>query len=71
MTGLRKDCVYYEPMLPANWRGYCNKLQKVIKARDCRDCGWYYLKRDAGTMGEVGRKDLTKLLEEDKKKWGV
>lgn len=61
------DCVYYSNMRPEQYRAWCSKLNRMIRARDCTDCGWYLMKLHAGTVGEQGRKDLEAKLREEKK----
>lgn len=38
----KKDCIYYnDAPRPQQYRADCDKLQKVIKPKDCNGCGWY------------------------------
>lgn len=60
----KRDCVYYEVMRPEQYQAYCNKLNRVIKVKDCEGCGWYELAVHAGSRGEKGRDDLTKFLQD-------
>lgn len=62
---LRVDCVYYESMRPDQYRGWCNKLNKLIKARDCQNCGWYILKNGPESFAQAGKRDLDLTLSSE------
>ena len=42
----KEYCVYYEPMRPEQFRAYCDKLNRVIRAVDCADCEWYQTRQE-------------------------
>lgn len=63
---LKRDCVYFEPALPEQYRGWCLKLNKMIKGLNCNNCGYYKVKTSPDDLSRYVSKDLTDKLREDK-----
>lgn len=67
---VRIDCNYID-IEQQKLRPYCERLEREIRARDCNDCGWYYLNPDRALgLGTVTREDVLRILKaKDGKKY--
>lgn len=64
-----KDCLHYSDD-NQRLRPYCEVVEREIRPKDCRDCGWYILRREERehrNIGTVTEEDIKRVLGEKRR----